>query len=191
MIRSSINMTLDGFCDHEYVVADDEHHRYACDLVEASDTLLLGRVSYELFANNWPQQHDDLAQTEMARRLSLLLHTKPKLVASRSERDWSWHNSSTISSVDASTLEHYRGPDGKDLLVFGSPSIVRTLLIQGLLDELQICMQPFSAESGAHSLFAKVPEHMIRLMKLQEMRNFSSGVTCVRYSCARGFSTSL
>jgi len=50
----SINVTVEGCCDHAEVIADDELHRYATDLLDDSDGLLFGRVTYELFESYWP-----------------------------------------------------------------------------------------------------------------------------------------
>lgn len=49
-----INMTLDGFCDHSAVIADDEHHRFVNKLMDKSDTLLLGANTFLLFESFWP-----------------------------------------------------------------------------------------------------------------------------------------
>ena len=51
---SSINITLDGFCDHTAVIADDELHQNANELLSNADTLLFGRVTYQLMESGWP-----------------------------------------------------------------------------------------------------------------------------------------
>ena len=51
---SSINVTPDGFCSHSDVIADEELHQFATDLLKQADTVLFGRVTYELFESYWP-----------------------------------------------------------------------------------------------------------------------------------------
>ena len=51
---ASINITLDGFCDHTAVIADDELHRNTNELLSRADTLLFGRVTYQLMESGWP-----------------------------------------------------------------------------------------------------------------------------------------
>jgi len=51
---AAINMTLDGFCDHTAVIADDEIHRHYNELLSSAGTLLYGRITYQLIESSWP-----------------------------------------------------------------------------------------------------------------------------------------
>jgi dihydrofolate reductase len=79
----SINVTVDGCCDHTEVIADDELHRYAANLLDDCHGLLFGRVTYELFESYWPSLASGGSGPETEVDFARKLDAKPKYVVSR------------------------------------------------------------------------------------------------------------
>jgi dihydrofolate reductase len=171
----SINVTVDGCCDHTQAIADEEHMRYATDLLRSASAILLGRVTYEMFRDYWPKVaaggSGSVEDVAWARELD----AKRKLVLTRS-RDISGWNTSVVSALDASALK--RRADG-DLVVFGSPSVVRMLVEAKEADEVHLLIQPIAAGRGPR-LFDGVAQSL-RLRPL-DCRRFTSGVLLSRYA---------
>ena len=107
----------------------------------ASDTLLLGRRTYEEFAAFWPQQGDAGPAGFM--------NNMPKLVVSATLRAVEWQNSSLISGDVADHLAKLKSQPGKNILVAGSPTLVGWLLRWNLLDELGLMVCPVLVGRGA------------------------------------------
>jgi dihydrofolate reductase len=171
----SINVTVDGCCDHTQVVADDEHMRYATDLLRSASAILLGRVTYEMFRDYWPKvaagasggSAEDVA---WARELD----GKRKFVLTRGSNVSGW-NTSVVSAPDASELK--RSANG-DLVVFGSPSVVRALVESKQADEVHLLIQPIAAGRGPRLFDGAQP---LRLRHV-DCRRFRSGVLLSWYA---------
>src|SRR5262245_20527237 len=121
----SINVTLDGCCDHTQVIADEELMSYATSLLRAATAILLGRVTYDMFRGYWPavargESPGGPDAVEWARELD----GKRKFVLTRGRAISGW-NTSVVSRLDfAAFKREVRG----DIAVFGSPSVVRALV---------------------------------------------------------------
>jgi dihydrofolate reductase len=117
-----------------------EGDQFKVDEVMASDALLLGRVTYEGFAEAWPSRSGDFADKFNGMR---------KYVVSSTLRDPEWSNSVVIAPDEvASEVAKLREQDGGDLLVNGSAQLVRALLEHGLVDELRLMVFPVVLGGG-------------------------------------------
>ena len=96
----SLNVTLDGCCDHSHVVADAELHRYALEMLLASDGVLLGRVTYELFEAYWPAVASGAAPAATDAELAFAteLDRMPKHVVTRTLSNLRWASASITST---------------------------------------------------------------------------------------------
>jgi dihydrofolate reductase len=117
-----------------------EGDQFKVDEVMASDALLLGRTTYEGFAEAWPSRSGDFADKFNGMR---------KYVVSSTLRDPAWNNTVVISPDDlVAEVGRLRDQDGGDLLVNGSAQLVAALLEAGLVDELRLMIFPVVAGGG-------------------------------------------
>jgi dihydrofolate reductase len=108
----------------------EEQQRFKYDELSAADSLLLGRVTYEGFAAAWPHM------TEQAGEYANMMNGYPKYVVSTTlEEPLEWSNSTLIKDNIVEQITDLKWQDGKDILLFGSATLVRTLVEHDLVDE--------------------------------------------------------
>ncbi len=137
----------------------------------ASDTLLLGRRTYEEFAAFWPRQEGDGGPAGF-------MNNTPKVLVSTTLDAVEWQNSTLARGDLVHAVSKLKAQPGKDVLVTGSVTLVRSLLLSGLLDELGVVLCPIVVGSGTH-LFEDGP-HPVP-MRLVASRPFASGVVNLTY----------
>jgi len=144
-------------------------------LMRRGDTMLLGRGTYEEFAAHWP--HQDSSVDPVAK----LLNETPKYVVSTTLDAATWHNSTIISHDVAARVTELKQRPGRDITMSGSPTLVRWLLTEGLLDELHLLVHPIVLGTGRR-LFE---EGMGRIpLTLTASESFGSGVLDLTYERA-------
>jgi dihydrofolate reductase len=116
-----------------------EGDKFKLDEVMESDALLLGRVTYEGFAEAWPSREGEFADK---------FNTMRKYVVSTTLKDPSWNNSTVIDGDVADAVSKLRQEPGGDILVNGSAQLVRELTRQGLVDEYRLMVFPVVLGSG-------------------------------------------
>lgn len=109
--------------------------------IDAQDALLMGRTTYQEWAGYWPNAKTDL---DFARHIN----EKPKYVVSGTLTQLDWKNSILLKGSLASEIPKLKRMEGKDIGVGGSPSLVRALIEQDFLDELQLVTIPVIAGAG-------------------------------------------
>jgi dihydrofolate reductase len=113
------------------------------DELAAADALLLGCVTYEGFAAAWPQLEEQTGE------YGAWMNGYPKHVASRTlEEPLEWNNSTLIKGEIAEEVSRHKQQDGKDILVFGSGELVRTLMEHDLIDEYRLMVLPIVVGKG-------------------------------------------
>jgi len=132
----------------------DEGNQFKLDEVLASDALLLGRVTYEGFAAAWPEREGNFADK---------FNEMPKYVVSTTLEDPAWNNSTVIANDVAARAAELKGVHEGDILVNGSAQLVRTLLDEGLVDELRLMVFPILLGAGRR-LFEEGAESSLRLV---------------------------
>jgi dihydrofolate reductase len=140
----------------------------------AADTMLLGRRTYEAFAAYWPNQGSEVELADQ-------MNNTPKLVVSNTLKSLEWQNSTLISGDVARELRRVKEQPGKNLSVTGSATLVRSLLRDGLLDELRLLVHPIVVGTGTR-LFEDEQEPIP--LKLIESETFSTGVLYLTYGPA-------
>lgn len=148
---------------------DEEHQAYATKLLSESDALLLGRRTYENFAEAWPQRSGD--------PFSDRINAMPKYVASRTLQDATWN--ATILDGDVAR-EVARLKEEQSLLKYGTGELDRTLVAEGLVDELHVWVFPVLAAGGESLLDGIETTHL----KLVETTPFRSGIVVNTYAPA-------
>jgi dihydrofolate reductase len=172
-------VSLDGFYEgpnqeFDWPNVDDEFNDFAVSQINDIDTLVFGRATYEGMASYWPTEQavkDDPVIAE-------LMNSIPKVVFSRSMQRADWNNSTLVPGDAATAIAELKQQPGKDLALFGSPTLTASLLDQGVVDELRVMVMPILLGAGK-SLFAglggRVP------LALTRATTFSSGNVLLHY----------
>ena len=151
---------------------DDQVPRYKLDELSASDALLLGRKTYEIFAGYWPKAKDDAGFADKMNNLA-------KHVVSTTLKKADWNNSRLIKTKVPEEVGKLRQQPGKDVLVYGSGKLVKTLLQHDLVDELRLMVYPVVLGSGKR-LFDDHAE-TLKTLRLAESKAFPSGIVLLSY----------
>jgi dihydrofolate reductase len=148
----------------------DDIAKYKFDELFASDAMLLGRVTYEGFAQAWPERTDEQGYADR-------FNGMPKYVVSTTLQKADWNNSHILSANVADEVLKLKQLDGQDITVHGSCTLVQWLLEQGLVDELKLLVYPIAVGQGKR-LFKD--GNQVKL-KLVETKPFASGAIALIY----------
>ena len=176
-------VTLDGFIagpngEMDWVRVDEAMGNYEYNLVSSADTLLLGRVTYQSFAGAWPHVPENPSVSEGEKMYARQLNAMRKIVFSRTLEKVEWNNSFLVREVRAADIEHMKQEPGKDMVVYGSASIVQSLTNLGVIDEYQLFVHPVVLGSGK-PLFKDIKDRAN--LKLVKTETFPSGVVGLYY----------
>jgi dihydrofolate reductase len=119
----------------------EDGNRFKLDELMAADAQLLGRVTYEGFAEAWPSREDDVGFAKK-------FNSMPKYVVSTTLEDPKWENSTVIKGNVAEEVFRLKERYDGDILISGSGQLVRTLMAHGLVDELRLMVFPVVLGSG-------------------------------------------
>jgi dihydrofolate reductase len=184
----SMYVSLDGVVEDPGGAEDFEHGGwsrpyfdqdaalYAREQLFASDALLLGRLTYQSFAEAWPSMTDE---SGFAERMNSL----PKYVASASltsldEADW---NATLLGGDVAEQVAELKRPAGRNILVYGSTELVQTLIRHDLVDEYRLWLHPVVLGSGKRL----VRDHTSLTLRPIDAKAFGSGVVLLSYRHTR------
>ena len=142
-------------------------------MMAAQDAMLLGRVTYEMFAAHWPQQTGEMADT---------MNGTPKYVVSGTLRSADWQNTTLIPAAGAfGEIARLKQGAGQNIGMTGSGILVSSLLREGLLDELHLFVFPVVLGSGK-GLFGESGDQLP--LKLIDSATFETGVVHLTYAKA-------
>ena len=173
---AAINMTLDGFCDHTSVIADDEIHQHYNELLSSAGTLLYGRVTYKLMESYWPTVVKNPTGNKPMDEFAVLIDNISKIVFSRTLKNVDWKNTQLKKEVIKEEVLELKQQAGKNILV-GSPSLIVALTQLDLIDEYQLSVQPIVLGSGL-PLFKNVKDRNLKLLKT---KTFGCGAVTLYY----------
>ena len=179
-LRYSINVTLDGCCDHRVGIADEELHRHAIANLERADALLFGRVIYEMMESAWrPSNWKEAPPDWMIPFARTIDEAKKYVVSSTLERvDW---NAELVRGDLKEAVQQLKRQPGKGLFT-GGLQLPLALADLGLIDEYEFIVHPVLAGHGP-TLFAGLRErHVLKLVGREEFR---SGAVVLRYEPGR------
>ena len=182
-LRYSINVTLDGCCDHRAGSTDEELHRYWAEKLAEADALLFGRVTYEMMEAAWRLPATGEMPDWMADWMEPFARTidaaKKYVVSSTLERiDW---NAELLRGDLGKAVEQLKQESGKGLFV-GGLKLPLALAELGLIDEYEFVVHPRLAGHGP-TLFAGLSKHID--LKLVGRLEFGSGAVAMRYEPRR------
>jgi dihydrofolate reductase len=177
-IVAGLFISLDGVVE----APDQWHFPYWSDemgeavgsQMAAADTMLLGRLTYQEFAAYWPHQGSEVEGADY-------MNNTPKLVVSTTLDRAEWQNTTLIKGNVAEELTRLKQQPGKDISVVGSPTLVRSLLRDNVLDELRLLVHPIVVGRGKR-LFEQGSEQ--QALKLVESKTFNTGVLYLTYEPA-------
>jgi len=176
-----INMTLDGFCDHMAMIADDEIHQHYNELLSNADTLLYGRITYQLMESYWPTVVKNPTGNKPMDEFAVLIDNISKIVFSRTLKNVDWKNTTLKKEIIKEEILELKQQAGKNILV-GSPSLIVALMQLNLIDEYQFSVQPTILGHGL-SLFKNITERIN--LKLLKTKTFGCGAVTFYYEPAK------
>jgi dihydrofolate reductase len=183
-LRYSINVSLDGCCDHRFMLPNEDMHRHAIENFDRADALLFGRVTYEMMESAWrPLVRTGVRPDWMAPWMEPFGHTidamKKYVVSSTLDRaDW---NAELVRGDLESAVRQLKSQPGKGLFV-GGVQLPMALAELGLIDEYELVVQPRIVGHG-RTLFAGLSKHVD--LTLVSRLEFDSGAVAMRYEPKR------
>ena len=177
---AAINMTLDGFCNHTAMIADDEIHEHYNDLLRNAGALLYGRITYQLMESYWPSIVKNPTGNKATDDFAVLIDNIPKIVYSRTLNNVDWKNTKLKKEVIKEEVLALKREEGKDIFA-GSPGLIVALAQLDLIDEYQLAIQPIILGSGL-PLFKNIRERIN--LKLLKTKTFGCGAVAHYYEPA-------
>jgi dihydrofolate reductase len=173
----------------QWVVPDPKQARRAAAEIGNFDTALFGRKTYEIFESFWPHAavdesgaipdpHNPGRPSPEHGAVATALNRMRKLVFSRTLSEATWANSRVVRNLDPLEIEAMKRAPGKDIIVFGSGSIVSLLTHHGLVDEYQLAICPILLGNGLPLLNGFAGETSLTLVECVPL---GSGDVIVRY----------
>ncbi len=174
--------SLDGYFegpdrDINWHHVDDEFDEFAVEQVNTVDTLLFGRVTYELMASYWPTPAAKTDDPVVAEKMN----TTPKIVFSKTLKKVDWEQTKLIQDNFVEEILKLKGQPGQDLIIFGSSDLAVTFIEHGLIDEFRIMVNPIVLGNGK-TLFKGLKDKLN--LKLLKTRTFKSGNVLLYYEPA-------
>ena len=169
-VVAAINMTLDGFCDHSTLIADDEIHQHYSELLRNGGTILYGRITYHLM-EYWQPIVKNPTGNKAMNEFAVAIDNIPKIVFSHTLKNLEWESASLARRDLKEEVLKLRQQEGKDILV-GSRSLIIALLNLNLIDEFQLCVQPIIAGKGL-PFFESINDRIE--LKLLKTKTFGCG----------------
>ena len=183
-LRYSINVTLDGCCDHRAITPDEDLHRHAAENLARADALLFGRVTYEMMEAAWrPPAQTGVRPDWMENWMEPFARTidaAKKYVVSRTLDRVDW-NAELVRGDLGKAVQELKRESGKGLFV-GGVKLPQALAELGLIDEYEFVVQPKLAGHGP-TLFTGLSKFID--LKLVSRLEFGSGAVAMRYEPRR------
>ena len=174
----SINITLDGCCDHRVGLTDEELHRYWAESLAQADALLFGRVTYEMMEAGWRWSAD--ARPDWTKPFAQTINAAKKYVVSSTLNQVDW-NSELIRGDLEKSIQQLKRESGKRIFV-GGVTLPLALAELGLIDEYEFVVHPRIAGHGP-TLFEGISKRVD--LKLVSRQEFGSGAVAMRYEPIR------
>ena len=182
-LRYSINITLDGCCDHRAGSADEESHRYWAETLAQADALLFGRVTYDMMESAWRLPATGVWPDWMADWMVPFARTidaAKKYVVSSTLDSVDW-NAELVRGDLGTTVQQIKEQPGTGIFL-GGVTLPLALAELGLIDEYEFVVQPRLAGHGP-TLFAGLSKYVD--LKLVGRRELGSGAVALRYEPRR------
>lgn len=170
-------ISVDGYFeglnqDISWFKVDEEFFGYARNLLNNADILLFGRITYQQMAAYWPfTKDDDAVITEKMNSLE-------KIVLSKTIENPEWNNTKIVSEKADEELQKIKEQPGKDIVIFGSGTIVSAFTQCKLIDEYRLIINPVILGNGS-PMFRSVNERLN--LKLVDTKSMANGIVILTY----------
>ena len=185
----SMNVTLDGYISGPNCELDWHFNRWAPDMgkrlgeeLSKTDTILLGRITYEAMARYWPLKEMDMSFPRDDIAFAFMMNKHHKVVYSKTLQKAKWNNSTLIRGNikdEINKLKQFRSEQDKNIIIYGSTKLVSALMQLSLVDEYQLWVHPIILGKGK-PLFRKLKN--TSELKLLNSKIFKSGVILLHYA---------
>jgi dihydrofolate reductase len=165
----------------------EEGSKYLLRTFDTADTILLGRATYEDLSRKWPSISEWPHVSDVVSRLGQKVNNAHKLVVTRDRPvdELAWGKFAAPERLTGTDVEeqirHLKTTDGGDIVIFGSPTLVRSLTNASLIDEYQIQVHPVVASVGEH-LFGDLRKQTD--LRLVDVKTLEGGAVLVKYQLA-------
>jgi dihydrofolate reductase len=179
-LRFSINITLDGCCDHHAMLPDPELHQHAAETLARADALLFGRVIYQMMEEGWRKPALADSRPEWTQPFARTINAAKKYVVSSTLHSVDW-NAELVRGDLRTAVEQLKREPGNGLYV-GGVTLPTALAQLGLIDEYEFIVHPRLAGHG-RTVFAGLPKPVD--LELVDRLEFRSGAVALRYVARR------
>ena len=180
VLRYSINVTLDGCCDHREMIGDQDLHRHAVENLKQADALLFGRVIYEMMEAAWRAPAPSGTRPDWMEPFARTIDAAKKYVVSSTLERVDW-NAELVRGDLGPAVQQLKRESGKGLFVAGV-TLPLALAELGLIDEYEFVVHPRLAGHGP-TLLAGLSKRID--LKLLSRLEFGSGAVAMRYEPRR------
>jgi dihydrofolate reductase len=179
-----MHTSLDGFVaglngEMGWIKVDDAMFDFVGTMTDQADTALYGRVTYQMMESYWPTAGEKPNASKHDIEHSRWYNKVSKIVLSRTIKDIGQSNTKVISENISENINKLKQQDGKNILIFGSPSASNSILNLGLVDEFWIFLNPILLGQGI-PLFKDISESV--KLRLIETKTFDVGVIALHYT---------
>jgi dihydrofolate reductase len=179
-LRYSINVTLDGCCDHRAIIPDEELHLHAADIIAQADALLFGRVTYEMMEAAWRLETRTIEMPDWTEPFARTIDAAKKYVVSTTLDRVDW-NAELLRGDLGDSVQQLKREPGKGLFV-GGVKLAQALAELDLIDEYEFVVHPRLVGHGP-TLFAGLSKPVD--LKLVSRLELGSGAVAMRYEPRR------
>lgn len=181
-----MHMSLDGFAagpngELDWIAYDQELEKHAETVVNTVGAALYGRVTYHMM-EYWRTVLTNPDATEHERNHANWIETIPKVVVSTTLKSVDWNNTTIIADNLVDEITKLKQQPGKDIVIFGSPSLSQTLAQLGLVDEYQLSLSPVILGAGKPFFTNHEPKMQLQLLA---GKTFASGTMAMHYKATK------
>ncbi len=177
-------VSLDGYFsringDLDWHNVDDEFNQFAVRETQKFGKILFGRITYKIFEDFWPKALTDPKMSEADHKIAKIIDDIEKIVFSKTLKNVSWKNTKLFHEIDSREIKKLKQTRGRDMVIFGSGTIVQALTNFGLIDEYWLLVNPIVLGRGKQ-LFPHMKD--ILKIKLLKTKTFKNGNVLLCYS---------
>ena len=178
-----MHTSLDGFVagpngEMDWITVDDEMFEYAGQRTRDADTALYGRITWQMMESYWPTAADQPAATKHDIEHSRWYNTVAKVVVSRTMKGTKLTNTRIVGDNFTDDIAKLKQGAGKEIVMFGSPTVAHALMTENLIDDYWIFVNPILLGEGI-PLFKGIRDRTA--LRLVASHAFSSGVVCLHH----------
>jgi dihydrofolate reductase len=183
-----LHQSLDGYCATvdgglDWIPYNEAFEKYGERIVKTVGSPLYGRVTYEMMKSHFPTLLHDANASKHDREHAAWIENVEKIVFSTTPITEDWHNTRVISTNVEEEVKKLKEGEGKDLVIFGSPTLARSLMEMNLIDEFQFTVSPVILGKGL--TFIRSIEERTNLELINSEQIEGGGIVALHYKIVR------